>query len=137
LSAGENFVIPKTECEMMKVILAQTKLPIDMKNILVVVVNSPQVKMPNGAARRATTADTISDWLKTSPAAPGKCLFVSNQPYVGYQNSVVQLLLPEKFTSDTVGVKVDNLESVNVNVCLDTLVRWLYQEFYKRPICLY
>jgi hypothetical protein len=128
--------LPTTECAMMRMIFDQVEMPDEIKKCLRMIVNSPQIKMPNGITRRATTADTIIDWLKQNPH-PGSCLFISNQPYVGYQHTVVQVLLPKSFTIDTVGTGVKNSSTLDANVCLDMLARWLYQKYKKTPKCLY
>jgi len=129
-------VLPKTESAMMRMIFDQVEIPDDMKKCPLIVVNSPQVTMPDGKIRRATTADTVIDWLKMNPQ-PGSCLFISNQPYVGYQHAIVLFLLPQSFTIDTAGSGVRDVSTLAVNVCLDTLARWLYQEYNKTPKCLY
>lgn len=128
--------LPQTESEMMSMIYDQVDMPSEMKNLPLVVINSLQTKTADGSFRRATTADTIIDWLKTNPK-PGRCLFVSNQPYVGYQHTVACALMPKTFIIDTVGSAVESCETIKVNVYLDTIARWLYQEVSKQPKCFY
>jgi hypothetical protein len=80
--------------------------------------------------RRATTGDTIIDWLATSPAH-GDCLFISNQPYVGYQDSVMRTYIPHSFGSlETCGPQASN--TTRNSDILDDLARFLYQEKIRR-----
>lgn len=74
---------------------------------------------------RPTTGDTVDSWLQSNLIS-GSCLVISNNPYVGYQDSVVRTLLPNDFKIETVGNKCSL--SVVIAVYLDNLVRWLYQE---------
>ncbi|KKR97179.1 MAG: hypothetical protein UU47_C0002G0051 [candidate division TM6 bacterium GW2011_GWE2_41_16] len=122
--------LPQTESTMMRMIFEQVEIPEDMRACQLVVVNSPQQITPEGKIKRATTADTLRDWLKMNPA-PGLCLFVSNQPYVAYQHAVVESMLPQSFIVDTVGERIDNETANNINICFDCLARWLYQEYHN------
>lgn len=128
--------LPQTEAEMMRMIYDQVEMPHGMRKLPLVVINSSQIKTADGSFRRATTADTIIDWLKTNPK-PGRCLFVSNQPYVGYQYTVARVLMPKTFVIDTVGAAVENREMIKVNIYLDTIARWLFQEVNKKALCFY
>lgn len=67
-----------------------------------VAIDSPKQLLENGTLRRPTTASTITDWLKTRPAA-GSCLAVSNQPFVNYQEAVLCCLLPAPFKVEVIG----------------------------------
>jgi hypothetical protein len=46
-------------------------------------------------------------------------LFISNQPYIEYQNAIVSVLIPEGFSFETVGFSI--LEPPSVAIMLDTL----------------
>lgn len=118
-------VMPQTETELLKFIYDHIKMPSAMRTLPVEIIDVPMLQNPDGTMRRANTADTIESWLKTNPK-PGKILAVSNQPYVGYQNTVLKTLLPKSFEVDTVGQSCASNE--NIGVILDTLARTLYQE---------
>lgn len=71
------------------------------------------------------TADTIASWLKSSPT-PGNCLFISNQPYIHYQDAIVGSMLPKHFIFETVGPM--SILEVPASILLDTVAKWLYVE---------
>ena len=60
-------------------------------------------------------------------ATPGNILAISNQPYVGYQNAVLQNLLPNTFGIETVGKSAS--PNIKITTALDTLARWLQQGY--------
>lgn len=117
--------LPETETDVLKFVYDHIDMPEEMKALPVVFVDVPMLQNSSGSLRRPTTGDTIEWWLKTDPT-PGRCLFVSSQPYVGYQQSVVKTFLPSNFMVDTVGSKCSG--TLNIGVMLDNLARWLYQE---------
>lgn len=117
-----------TECSMSQAVFAHLKAPEAFKNIPVTFVSVPMITTPDGKVRRPTTGDTVKEWLKANPV-PGNCLVLSNQPFVGYQDSVVKTLLPKSFTIESAGCGADNTHNAEV---LDTLARWLYQEKIRR-----
>ena len=117
--------MPTTEIEMMKMIIDQTKLPSELSIVPFIFVDTPMQIAGDGTIRRATTADTIAQWLSASPK-PGSCILISSQPYVGYQDAVARTNLPLSFTVDTVGLEAGMKEKIVTY--LDSLARWLYQE---------
>lgn len=121
-----NGIMPKTETEMTKMVLNQADLPEGMKKLKITFVDSPMRKGANGTLRRPTTPDTVEDWLKMNPA-PGSCLAISNQPYVGYQHETLCSLLPQSFDVQTVGLKVCK-QSDTIALYLDSIARWLYEK---------
>ncbi len=116
---------PQTEYEMMRWVYDHTNLPAEMKKVKTSIINTPNTIDANGQVKRATTADTIKQWLKDNPK-PGSCLIVSNQPHIGYQAAVVKSYLPESFKIIPVG----DAMSSTARTCeiLDALARWIYQE---------
>jgi hypothetical protein len=92
------------------------------------------VDAPLKGDKRPTTADTILLWLSQKPSKE-KTLFISNNPYVSYQHSVILgLLLGNSFIKssemnlvETVGEEADPLDS-SLKVHLDNLARTLYAE---------
>ena len=117
--------IPQTESEMLQFVYDHAIMPASMRNIPVQMIDVPMQTTPSGNVTRPTTADTIVHWLATNPK-PGNCLAISNQPYVQYQQSVLQTLLPAGFSVETVGVAAK--DNNDLAVMLDTLARILYQE---------
>lgn len=117
--------VPQTEAEMITFIYDHIDMPSDMRAVPVEIIDVPMLEKSDGTMRRPNTADTIEWWLKTNPAQ-GCVLAISNQPYVWYQQAVLETLLPNQFYIETVGSK--SSDSVKLGVVLDTLARVLYQE---------
>lgn len=118
--------LPKTETEMAKLIFDQIDLPEEFKNnVKVIFVDTPMQPTKEGQLRRPNTGDTVIWWMKLEPKA-GTCLVISNNPYVGYQDTVARTLLPKKFSIETVGSAASRNEKVSTY--LDNAARWLYQE---------
>lgn len=97
-------------------------------------VNTPN-HIKEGKWARATTPDTLQEWLKKQPA-PGTCLMISSQPLIGYQESVTRSVIfstetEKPFTIWAVGPASARNSS---DEYLDTLARWLYQEGIFRKI---
>jgi|SRR5579871_5451001 len=120
---------PATEHDAMRLIYNQTALPEKLAAIPATFINTPMQRTADGKLRRANTGDTLYAWLATN-TKPGACLFVSDQPYVGYQDAVVRTCMPREFPVDTVGAAENN--PPHIPVFLDTLARWLYQEQQRR-----
>lgn len=117
-------VEPLTEAEIMKFIYKYISMPDDMRQLPVQFVDTPMVQTGMGT-RRPATDDIINEWLATNPM-PGRCLFVSNQPYVGFQDAVIKTYMPSTFIIDTVGCEC--VSTLNIGIILDNVARWLYQE---------
>jgi len=62
--------------------------------------------MAAGAA--PTLQSTIRDWMATSPA-PGSCLAISTQPFVGYQEAACKFLLSDQYPVEGVGPGTENV----------------------------
>jgi hypothetical protein len=122
--------LPKTEFEIMQILFDQAELPADFsQNVELVWVNAPMKLNNQGQLVRPTTGDTVNAWLELKPEL-GTCLVVTNNPYVGYQDSVARTLLPANFKVETVGHK--DADEFNLAVYLDNLARWLHQEKQRR-----
>ena len=83
-----------------------------------------------GKLRRAQTKDTIEAWLDKSPIS-GKCLAISNNPYIPYQHQTMLKTLGERncdrqLQVETVGAAAAT--DISVAVHLDNIARWLYTE---------
>lgn len=127
-SLFNSVATPKTEYEMMRYVYEHTQMPEAMRAIKPTFINSPNKIIAAGKEQRATTGDTLIDWLKTHPK-PGTCLIISNQPFIRYQESVTQGFLP-LFIVDATGHELNPNESVS-NI-LDSLARWIYTENQKK-----
>lgn len=122
----EPAVLPKTESDMGHMLLDQAILPAGFKELVEIeFVDTPMQKNNDGSLRRPNTGDTVNLWLTRNPK-PGTALAISSQPHVNYQHAVLETLLPESFTIDTVGGAVKH--PIHVGNFLDNLARWLYQE---------
>jgi len=100
----------------------------DLHSLPVTVVRSP-MKYSSTLLKRPNTQDTIIDWLKLSPQE-GSCLAVSSQPFVYYQQSILQLHLPQGFSLDVIGPK--NSQGFSLPIYLDNLARWMFQEHIRK-----
>lgn len=115
------------ESEAAHVIWEETKLPEEMRHLPVVFVEVP-MKIQDSCLKRPNTEDTIVAWLKIAPE-PCKALFVSDQPFCGYQFAVVKASLPSSISFDLVGQGVDaTSHPAAAAITLDTIARWIYQE---------
>lgn len=115
----------RTEAELMQHMWERNFLAHPLKNLPFTFVDTPGSKDRTGAFRRPTTKDTLLKWLSFSPK-PGKCLFISSQPFIGYQHSVLATYLPSSFSLETVGAPTE--KNLSLSIYLDNLTRWLYQE---------
>lgn len=127
--------IPANEMEMMKMVIDQADLPESIKT-KIMYVDTPMQTAADGTLRRPTTGDTIKEWLKMNPEK-GSILAISNQPYVGYQDSVIRTFVPGEFTIETVGQAADTVSQttepdLTIANALDNIARWLYQEKIRR-----
>lgn len=115
------------ESEAASIIWEEASLPQEIRSLPVVFVKVP-MKIEGASQKRPNTEDTIVAWLKTAPE-PCKALFVSDQPFCGYQFAVVKAALPKTFLFDLVGQGVDpNSHPAAAAITLDSIARWIYQE---------
>lgn len=113
-------VLLQTEAQAMEYLFQKANVSEDLRQIPLQIISASA-----GGKRRATTADTVAEWLKTNPS-PGLCLVLSNQPFVDYQNAVLKTFLPKTFQIETIGKEAD--PDTFFAVYLDNLARFLYQE---------
>ncbi len=123
-----NRQVLKTESDMIRLLWDSLDLPPGLAQVPVFFIDTPLQIRSDGSMRRPTTADTLYDWLKLCPKA-GKCLFISSQPQVGYQESVILSVMPEDFTIDVIGPRAK--EDELVAIYLDSAARLLYQELLR------
>jgi len=114
------------ESEAARALWKQGNIPFEWKELHVSFVEVP-MKTENSLKKRPNTADTIKAWLEREPTEK-KLLFVSDQPFCGYQFAVVAGSLPESFSFDVVGPGADpSSHPASAAITLDTIARWLYQ----------
>lgn len=111
------------ESEAAHILWKEANLPEGMKNLPVVFIAAPMKK-----EKRPNTEDTIMAWLQEA-FEPCSALFVSDQPFCGYQFAVVKACLPRAFLFDLVGPGVDPASHpAAAAITLDSIARWIYQE---------
>jgi len=111
----------RIESEMVEWAYRQSDLS---KDIPATFVFAPK-QSESGFLRCPRTHDTVEAWLRLSPT-PGRCLAVSNQPYVGYQHAVLNSLLPRGFSLETVGPGIQG--EPTVALMLDTIAKQIIAE---------
>lgn len=115
------------ESEAAHILWEETELPKEMRDIPVVFIAVP-MKKEGASFKRPNTADTLIAWLKVSPS-PCKALFISDQPFCGYQFAVIKASLPNEFLFDVVGLGVDPKNHPSAAaITLDSIARWMFQE---------
>jgi hypothetical protein len=115
------------ESETAHILWEETPLPEEMRALPVIFVAVP-MKIEGSSQKRPNTEDTIVAWLKLS-SEPCKVLFVSDQPFCGYQFAVLKATLPKTFLFDLVGPGVDSTNYPSAAaITLDSIARWIYQE---------
>jgi hypothetical protein len=112
----------KTECDAMEYLWKAQPLS---KQVPWKHYPHPMITMAEGKTRRPTTADAFALWMKDTPQ-PGRCFFVSNQPYCLYQHAVAENLMPSTFEYETVGTPAE-ASWQNAAVMLDTIARCLFE----------
>ena len=113
------------ESEASHILWEETDLPEEMRNLPVVYIAVP-MKTEDGALKRPNTEDTIVAWLEAAPE-PCTALFVSDQPFCGYQFAVVKACLPAAFQFDLVGQGVESTSHpAAAAITLDSIARWIY-----------
>lgn len=121
-----NGILPTTEITMMQFIYDQADLPKEFMACPVKFISTPLQKTNYAAnPRNPNTADIITTWLAQDPMN-GTCLFISNNPYIGYQDAVVRTTMPQDFIIETVGNAAT--DETKLSVFLDNCARWLYTE---------
>jgi hypothetical protein len=113
--AHEDMSYGATESAMMEAVYRS----LGLAEIPYIVINAPM----KGNAR-PTTDDTVHAWLATNPK-PGRCLIVSNQPFVQRQADVLRAMLPAGFTVEACGPAAK--DDCTMAVYLDELARTVYQ----------
>ena len=111
-----------TESAAGHIIWEETSLPEEMRSLPVVF-----IAVPMKGQQRPNTQDTIIAWLKIAPQ-PCRALFVSDQPFCGYQYSVINSILPNSYLFDVVGSGAEpESHPAAAAITLDSIARWIYQ----------
>lgn len=119
------------ETEAAKWIWKDSDLPQEMHQIPTVFIS-----VPMKGNLRPNTEDTIIAWLNTKPK-PCTALFISDQPFNGYQFAVVKTSLPDAIPFDLAGPGVNPQSHPSAAaITLDTIARWMYQEELYRQLRL-
>lgn len=117
----------QNESEAARLLWEETDLPQEMRMVPLTFIAVP-MKAGGSFPKRPNTEDTIIAWLNTNP---GSCtaLFVSDQPFCGYQFAVVKTCLPASIEYELVGPGVDPASHpAAAAITLDSIARWIYQE---------
>lgn len=124
----ENFInSATTESEAAHIIWREANMPDQMRNLPIRFLSAP-MKIQGNLIKRPSTKDTINAWVESTPESK-KALFVSNQPFCGYQFAVIKSNLPKSIQFDVVGPEASLKDSqAPAAVILDTVARWIYQE---------
>ncbi len=115
------------ESEAARILWEQATLPNELRALPVTVLATP-MKIVDGVVTRPNTEDTLITWLASSPTS-GVSLFISSQPFCGYQFAVVKSSLPKLCLFDLAGDGVDCMSHpAAAAIVLDSVARWIYQE---------
>lgn len=125
LSTPEGITLPTTEKEAMLFYLEHMELEPGLKQLPVVMISAGVNEKAKGSTRPGTI-DPLKKWLHTNPK-PGKTLLISNQPYVPYQGTLYQKLLPETFDVDCVGEACS--ETFETMKILSAIYAWYRVEY--------
>ncbi|HLB53131.1 MAG TPA: hypothetical protein VJK48_05435 [Chlamydiales bacterium] len=117
----------KNESEAARVIWEKASLPEEMRKIPILFIEVEMKKEGNNL-KRPNTQDTIIAFLEVEPE-PCRALFVSDQPFCGYQDAIIAGSLSQDFLFDTVGPGVDpSSHPLAAVITLDSISRWIYQD---------
>jgi len=135
--------LPTTEDQAAEWIWNQSNLPPSLRHAQIIFIKAKKIPEFDPVTRttsfkRPTTLSTFQAWIEEYKPHPGKCVSISNQPYVHYQaasfNGVLKKegLLEKGFTVEGVGFssKPKTLESFkdDIAIYMDNLARSIYVE---------
>lgn len=110
-----------TEADMMHTVMNNSTLG---QQVWADLISAPMKANADGTLLRPTTDDTVNAWLASKPA-PGRCLIISDQPFIERQTLVLKSLLPKGFVVDAAGPEAD--KELPIAVYLDEVARTVYQ----------
>lgn len=117
--------IPATETELAELLIAQTDMPREIYE-KIMVIDAPMVQKADGSWVRPNTESTVQAWLSTQPRK-GSILCISSQPYVTRQYYAALRMLPKDWDIYCVGSGIEDEEKANISILLDTLARTLWE----------
>lgn len=117
----------KTESEAAVLLWDHALLPKLMRSLKVTFLSTPMK-----GEKRPNTADTLYTWIDYDSSLMQETektfLFISDQPFCGYQFATIEKILPENLLFDVVGTSVDpRSHPLAASITLDSLARWIYQ----------
>lgn len=121
----------RNESEAVRIIQHEIPLPKELSLLPVVFIALP-MKEEDSSLKRPNTEDTIIEWLKIKQKSR-KVLFISNQPFCGYQFAVINTNLPQDIQFDVCGPGIDPKNYPNIAaITLDSIARWIYQDHLQQ-----
>lgn len=119
--------MPTTEAGMMELVWQQSQLEPHWKRELV---NTPLQPKCDGGTRPPNTGDTVREWLTRHNPTPGRYLVLSNQPFVQFQELVVQRVLRECGAKDFTVCACGPASSLvlPLSTYLDNIAKQVYEE---------
>jgi len=126
-------ILPHDEREASKLIWAQLKLPLSLKEKKPIFIEATKQQ----DLARAQTMDCVQLWLqKMTPQDHQKVLMISNNPYIQYQKNVTELGIAKAgfnklFDVEGAGRSFDINDQdidITIGILMDTLARVLYVE---------
>jgi hypothetical protein len=122
---------PVTEIDMMKFVVEQSDIPLDWKMTewKIVYVPTPDVQIRGtDKIRPANTLDTVVEFFQRYRPDIGRTLVASNQPFVGYQETIVRRILPSAMSVVGIG------PAANIKLPLKTFLDNIAKEIYERNL---
>lgn len=107
-----------------RVIWEYADLPKEMRKVPITFLSTPARK----TMKRAGSRDVVQDFAD-KVSDPGTLLFVSTQPFCGYQCTIIKSILSSSIDFDVVGPSFPETHPQAGVLILDTLARWLSEEF--------
>jgi hypothetical protein len=119
-------ILPRTESEMMVFVWEQAELPEDMRTQMQLhVIDAPmKLDLQTGKLTRPTRDDTLQLWVQSAPT-PGHYLAVSRAPYIVRQAITAEVVVPQEYIIDTVGLEIR--PQTKMILILDELARAIFQ----------
>ncbi|PCI78413.1 hypothetical protein COB21_00855 [Candidatus Aerophobetes bacterium] len=118
------------ESQAARIMWEETLIPKEMQELKVTFIAVP-MHSAKGKNKRPNTRDTIIAWAE-SESTPCQALFISDQPFCGYQYAVIEESLPKSFGFDVAGKGLEEARAMKHPlagaIILDSMARWIYQE---------
>lgn len=117
-----------TEADAALAMLYIADIPKEIQRLPVCLVTAPDVKRADNLVFRANTAETIEYWLNNHDVQKTSIVAVSNQPYLIYQQQVLNNILKNQFNrADAIGYQDNSVNKLaKIELYLDTLALFLH-----------